>query len=102
MVQFCYAITLISSCFAALVLGVGFAVAKGAPQEAAVAALAIALAVIPYVFSRCIQIASDRSETRRLLERIAEGVSRRDREQLSAHLLPAERRAAEAISTRDS
>lgn len=35
-----------------IVLIVGFAFANSAPQEASIAALAIALAVIPYVFFR--------------------------------------------------
>lgn len=38
-----------------LVLIVGFAAANGAPQEAATAALAIALAVLPYVLFRAVQ-----------------------------------------------
>jgi hypothetical protein len=38
-----------------LVLLVGFATAQAAPQQAAVAGLAIALAVLPYVLFRTIQ-----------------------------------------------
>lgn len=38
-----------------LVLIVGFTMANGAPQQAAMAALAIALAVLPYVLFRAIQ-----------------------------------------------
>jgi len=63
MVQFCYVVTLISTCFGLLVLIFGFSGAQSAPQEAAAAALAIALAVIPYVFSRCVQINSDRARS---------------------------------------
>ncbi|MDM0002739.1 hypothetical protein QTI24_29365 [Variovorax sp. J22P240] len=39
-----------------LVLVVGFTMANGAPQQAAMAALAIALAVLPYVLFRAIQV----------------------------------------------
>lgn len=61
MVQISYIITLISTCLGALILTLGLSKAQSAPQEAAIAALAIALAVIPYVFSRCVQISSDRA-----------------------------------------
>lgn len=60
MIQVSYIVTLISTCFGFLVLVFGFSGAQSAPQEAAAAALAIALAVIPYVFSRCLQITADR------------------------------------------
>jgi hypothetical protein len=41
-----------------LVLLVGFVTAQGAPQQAAVAALALDLAVLPYVLFRAIQVTS--------------------------------------------
>lgn len=63
MVQISYIITLISACFGLLVLIFGFSGAQSAPQEAAATALAIALAVIPYVFSRCLQISADRARS---------------------------------------
>ena len=53
--RFCYIVTAICTSIAALVLVVGTAGANGAPQEAAAAAMAIGLAVIPYVFSRCVE-----------------------------------------------
>lgn len=62
MVQFFYFLTAISSGLGAAVLVLGFSTAKGAPQEAAAAALAIAMAVIPYVFTRCVQISVDRAQ----------------------------------------
>lgn len=61
MVSLFYLVTAISTSIGAFVLVVGLAAATGAPQEAAVAALAIAMAVIPYVFTRCIQISLDRT-----------------------------------------
>ena len=70
MIQASYIITLISTCFASLVLIFGFSGAQSAPQEAAAAALAIALAVIPYVFSRCLQIAADRKIRKEMHEEI--------------------------------
>ncbi len=72
MVQICYVVTLISACFGALTLIFGFGSARSAPQEAAAAALAIALAVIPYVFSRCVQISSDRKSSKRRHEELLE------------------------------
>lgn len=70
MVQFSYVITLISTCFGALTLIFGFSGARSAPQEAAIAALAIALSVIPYIFSRCIQISADRKAQKTMHEEI--------------------------------
>lgn len=45
-----------------LVLLVGVAGAKGAPQEAAAAGVALALGVLPYVFYRVLQIARETEE----------------------------------------
>ncbi len=70
MVQFWYVVTQISTAFGALTLIYGFSNAKSAPQEAAIAAVAMALAVIPYVFSRCIQISADRKVQQKVLEEI--------------------------------
>lgn len=53
--RFCYAVTLIASIIAALVAVGGNAAATGAPQQAAASAIALAIAVIPYVFSRCVE-----------------------------------------------
>jgi len=39
-----------------LVLLVGYSSARSAPQEAAVAAMAVAAAIVPYVFARSIQL----------------------------------------------
>jgi hypothetical protein len=54
--KFCWLITLLSTCFGFLVLANVF-IAKGisAPQEAAGAAMACALCVIPYVFTRAVE-----------------------------------------------
>jgi len=53
--RFCYAVTFLAACLAAAVLFFGLIGAKGAPQEAAIGAIALAIAVIPYVFSRCVE-----------------------------------------------
>ena len=58
---FLFIITAISSSMGAIVLLLVFVGAKSAPQEAAGAAAAVALAVIPYIFSRCIQISTQAS-----------------------------------------
>lgn len=68
MVQFCYAVTLISTCVGALFLVFGFSSAKSAPQEAALAAVAMAFAIIPYVFSRSVQICVDRKAQQKAFE----------------------------------
>lgn len=47
-----------------LVLVFGLASSKGSPQEAAVAAIAVALAVLPYVWFRVLQISADAAENR--------------------------------------
>jgi len=50
--------TMIFAVIGAIVLIFGISGANGAPQEAAVAGIAIACAVIPYVIFRCMQIAT--------------------------------------------
>jgi hypothetical protein len=77
MVRFSFIVTLLSSCLAALVLIFGFAGAKSAPQEASVAALACAMVIIPYVFTRCLQISEDREAQAETLKKIAELVQTR-------------------------
>lgn len=52
MLAFCWMLTIIGVVFGALVLFGTFAAAKGAPQEAAGATLAVALVVLPTVFAR--------------------------------------------------
>ena len=64
-------LSLFGAIVAALVLLTGMFTAQSAPQEAAIAALAIAIAVIPYVFFRVLQAlrqADDLAAIRRLLE----------------------------------
>jgi hypothetical protein len=55
---------------AALVLAFGFLGASSAPQEAAAAALALGLAVIPYVFTRCVQLSNDYGARREFEEKM--------------------------------
>lgn len=54
MKAFCWVITIISCIIAGMVLLATFTSSNGAPQEAAGAAMAAAIAVIPYVFSRAV------------------------------------------------
>lgn len=70
MVSFLYIATLVSTCVGALVLVLGFSGANSAPQEAAAAAAAIALAVIPYVFTRSVQLTKDFHERRATDKRV--------------------------------
>jgi hypothetical protein len=67
---FCWVITMIGACLGTLVLVLGFASAKGAPQEAASAALAVALAVIPYVFTRAVEGIQRENRESREMEKI--------------------------------
>jgi hypothetical protein len=52
-VKICWGITLLATCFAVLALIAMLSQAKGSPQEASAAALALCIAIIPYVFTRC-------------------------------------------------
>jgi len=52
MIMFCWVLTIIGAVLGGEVLFATFASAKGAPQEAAGAALAVALVVLPYCFAR--------------------------------------------------
>ena len=45
---------MLSSCIGAATATIGVMVANGAPQEAAVAAIAIAMAVIPYCLAKAV------------------------------------------------
>lgn len=54
----------------AIVLALGFASAKSAPQEAAIAALALALAVLPYVVFRTLQISMEATRQREFREAV--------------------------------
>ncbi|WP_049810495.1 hypothetical protein ABL850_14855 [Variovorax paradoxus] len=56
MLTFFYSVTGISSVVGALLLAFTIVGSQSAPQQAAGAAMAIGLAIVPYVFSRCIQI----------------------------------------------
>lgn len=66
MLGFSIVVTFLCSIIAATVLVVGQLAAKSAPQEASVAALALAIAVIPYVFTRCLQMSADRANLKAL------------------------------------
>lgn len=54
MKTFCWAITVIACLVSGLLLFMTLTSSNGAPQEAAGAAMAAAVAIIPYVFSRAV------------------------------------------------
>lgn len=72
MIHFTFVITAISACLGAAVVVGGIKDAVSAPQQAAAAAIGIAAAVIPYVFSRCLQIMSDSWALRSKMDRAIE------------------------------
>lgn len=53
-----FILTIIGALLGAVVLVIGVAGASGAPQEAAAAAIAVALAVIPYCLARAAEALS--------------------------------------------
>lgn len=53
---FLYVIAIIGAILGGITFVFGTVFASGAPQQAAVAAMAVALAVIPYVLARSVQI----------------------------------------------
>ena len=53
-----WTITLVLSCIAALVLIIGFFAADSAVQQGSIAAFAVGLVAIPYVFSRSLEALS--------------------------------------------
>lgn len=55
MISFSWVITILATVVAVGVLLLTFGAAKGAPQEAAGAAIACAIVVIPYVFTRALE-----------------------------------------------
>jgi hypothetical protein len=55
MKTFCFVVSLVAACIAAVVFVGTIEAANGAPQQAAGAAMALCIAVIPYVFSRSIE-----------------------------------------------
>ncbi len=54
-IKICWALTALSSAVGGIVGALGIITASSAPQEASIAAIAIALAVIPYCFTRALQ-----------------------------------------------
>jgi hypothetical protein len=65
---FFWMITILATGVAFFVLFVTFARSSGAPQEAAGAALAVAIVVIPYVFSRACQAMYDADRQAKILD----------------------------------
>lgn len=70
-------LSILGSIAGGVVLLFGFIGAQSAPQEAAAAALAIALAVIPYVLFRAIQLSKHSADTQAMREAL-EAINRRD------------------------
>jgi hypothetical protein len=64
MTKFFFVVTILSSCGAALLLAFAFMSDGSAPQQAAMAAMAAAMAVIPYVFTRSFQLMEDNEASR--------------------------------------
>jgi hypothetical protein len=58
----CYGITVLATVVAGFQLFNTFVSAESAPQQAAGAAMASAIAIIPYVFSRCWEKLLDKNE----------------------------------------
>jgi hypothetical protein len=75
--RFCAVVTLIATAIAALMLFGTLIGANGAPQEAAGAAIAIAICIIPYVHTRMVQLGweADRERTAAAATRPAPGNS---------------------------
>ena len=71
--KFMGVMSIIGSILGGIVLLLGFMGAKSAPQEAASAALAIALAVIPYVFFRALQLSKQSEDTQAMRDAL-EGI----------------------------
>lgn len=62
-IRICWIVTAVATTLGLLELLTALGEANGAPQEAAGAAIAVAFAVIPYVFSRSMEGALHRKET---------------------------------------
>lgn len=80
-----YLMPLLGSIAASIVFLLTIARAESAPQEAAGFAMACALAVVPYVFARAIDLARDEVENHRkrqtiALEQLAELASKQSRQ----------------------
>jgi hypothetical protein len=54
-VKICWGVTALATVVSSLLFVSTMGAANGAPQEAAGAAMALAIAVIPYVFTRCFE-----------------------------------------------
>lgn len=74
MITFFFALTGLSTIGGAALLILTLMSSQSAPQQAAGAAISIGLAVIPYVFGRCVQIVISethrREESKRLIEKL--------------------------------
>jgi hypothetical protein len=53
--KFFWLVTALAACLAGATLAATLATSSGAPQQAAGAAIALAIAVIPYVFTRTVE-----------------------------------------------
>lgn len=59
--KFAWILTIVGSVLGALEVVVGLAEASSAPQQAAIAAIGVSLAVVPYCFARAIDEISNES-----------------------------------------
>lgn len=77
---FCWTVTVIAAGFAAIQLFDTMLSAESAPQQAAGAAFALGIAIIPYVFSRSVQSVANGArlgEMLKLLRELSKVVERR-------------------------
>jgi len=74
--MFWWVLAALGSVCGGLVLMFGFVSANSAPQEAAVAALAAATAIVPYVFARAMQLMGQREADDRRHRELVEALGR--------------------------
>ena len=70
-VGLCWIITLLAACLAGFELFFTVGSANGAPQQAAGAAMAMAICVIPYVFTRACQAFTEMGRQRDMLKALS-------------------------------
>ena len=71
-VGFCWVVTGFAACIAGALLFLTFKTANGAPQEASGAAIALAICIIPYVFTRACQAFTEMERQRDMLSALQE------------------------------
>jgi len=72
-------------------LGSGYGPTVSAPQQAAIAGMALGWAVLPYVFSRCVQIVASEAKRKKENDRVIEQLQSLER--TVERLIEAQRRS---------